>query len=224
MKKVILLLLILVTGAGAYAQKDGDARTILNGLSKKYRSYKALKTEFAVTINNKQAGIVQTQTGTLFSDVKGNKFHISLYEPAGKKSAITQEIISDGKTQWSYLVDDKEVQVNDAGQGDDSFNPAKIFTIYEKGYKYVYTGLQKVKGVTCQVIELTPEAENAQFFKLRLFIDKAKNQINSLTVFDRGGNQYQYTLKSVTPNPPVAPALYSFDAKKYPGVEVVDLR
>ncbi|RCH54098.1 outer membrane lipoprotein carrier protein LolA [Mucilaginibacter hurinus] len=226
MKKLFIYLLLIAAAAGdVYAQKDKDAKLILNELSKKYRSYTSIKTDFSVTVDNKQAGAVHTQTGTVISKTKGNKFKISLYDPVSKsKSAIDHEIISDGKTQWTYLVDQKEVQVNDAGQGDDAFNPAQIFTIYEKGYKYLYTGTQKTGGKLYQVIDLTPEAEKAQFFKIRLMIDKAKKQIYNVLVFDRNGSKYNYTLKTVTPNVPVADALFSFDPKKYPGVEVVDLR
>ncbi|MBE9582831.1 outer membrane lipoprotein carrier protein LolA [Mucilaginibacter sp. JRF] len=225
MKKLIVLAL-LITGQvyGAFAQKDGDAKVILNELSKKYRSYSSIKTDFVLTVDNKQAGVMNTQTGTLVSKIQGNKFRVSLYQTNGKKQVIDQEIISDGKTQWSYMVDEKEVQVNDAGQGDDAFNPAQIFTIYEKGYKYVYNGLQKQGGKIYQVIDLTPEAEKSQFFKIRLMIDKVKKQIYNVLVFDRNGSRYNYTLKTTTPNAPVADAYFSFDPKKYPGVEVVDLR
>ncbi|MEO6149606.1 MAG: outer membrane lipoprotein carrier protein LolA [Mucilaginibacter sp.] len=226
MKKLIIYILLLTgTTFNTYAQKDKDAKIILGELSKKYRSYTSIKTDFSLTIDNKQAGVIQTQNGTVISKTKGNKFRISLYDPISKaKSVIDHEIISDGKTQWTYLVGDKEVQVNDAGEGDNAFNPAQIFTIYEKGYKYLYTGTQKTGGKIYQVIDLTPEAEKSQFFKIRLTIDKAKKQIYNVLVFDRNGSKYNYTLKTVTPNVPVADAYFTFDAKKNPGVEVVDLR
>ncbi|RVT96571.1 outer membrane lipoprotein carrier protein LolA [Mucilaginibacter limnophilus] len=226
MKKALAYILFL-SGLTftAFAQKDKEAKTILNELSKKYRSYSSIKTDFTFTLDNKQAGITHTQTGTLISKTKGNKFRVSLYDPLSKtKSKIDQEIMSDGKTQWTYMVEEKEVQVNDAGVGNDGFNPAQIFTIYEKGYKYLYTGTQKQGGKIYQVIDLTPEAEKAQFFKIRLMIDKAKKQIYNVLVFDRNGSRYTYTLKMVTPNVPVADAYFVFDPKKYPGVEVVDLR
>jgi outer membrane lipoprotein-sorting protein len=226
MKKIFVYILLLTgTTLNTYAQKDADAKAILSELSKKYKSYNSIKTDFSVTVDNKQAAVVNMQSGTLISKTKTGKFRISLYDAINsKKSVIDQEIINDGKTQWTYLVGDKEVQVNDAGAGDDAFNPAQIFTIYEKGYKYLYTGTQKLNGKLYQVIDLTPEAEKAQYFKIRLMIDKVKKQIYNVLVFDRNGSKYNYTLKTVTPNVPVADALFSFDPKKYPGVEVVDLR
>ncbi|RYE13636.1 MAG: outer membrane lipoprotein carrier protein LolA [Sphingobacteriales bacterium] len=226
MKKLFIYLLLLTgTVFNTYAQKDDAAKAILNELSKKYRSYTSIKTDFLLSVENKQAALVENQTGTVISKAQGNKFRVSLYSPVSKsKSVMDQEIISNGKTQWTYLVADKEVQVNDAGQGDDAFNPAQIYTIYEKGYKYLFTGTKKLNGKLYQIIDLTPEAENAQFFKIRLTIDKVKKQIYNVLVFDRNGSRYNYTLKTVTPNVPVADAFFTFDTKKNPGVEVVDLR
>lgn len=224
MKKITAcIVLFMLVSFSSFAQKDGEAKAILNALSKKYRSYTSIKTDFSVTVNNKQAGVVETQNGTLLSKTNTNKFRVTLYTTASTK-AVSQEIVSDGKTQWTYLVASKEVQVNDAGQGDDAFNPANIFTMYEKGYKYLYAGTQKQGGRIYQIIELTPEDAQSQYFKIRLQIDKARKQIYHVEVFDKNGSKYNYTLKTITPNVPVADATFSFDSKKYPGVEVVDLR
>jgi outer membrane lipoprotein-sorting protein len=43
-------------------------------------------------------------------------------------------------------------------------------------------------------------------------------------MFDKGGNKYRYSLTKFTPNVKVDDAFFTFDAKKYPGVEVIDLR
>ncbi|GAA4340647.1 LolA-like putative outer membrane lipoprotein chaperone [Mucilaginibacter gynuensis] len=226
MKKVFIYILLLSGAATqAYAQKDADAKTILSDLSKKYRSYTSVKTDFSLNINNQQAGINETQTGSIISKTKDNKFHLSLYRPQGPaKSVIDQEIISDGKTQWTYNIPDKEVQVADAGQGKDGFNPAQIFTLYENGYKYVFAGTQKLNGKVYQVVDLSPEDAKSPFFKIRMMVDKVKKQLYSILVFDRNGSKYNYTFKTITPNVSVADGYFSFDPKSHPGVEVVDLR
>jgi outer membrane lipoprotein-sorting protein len=43
-------------------------------------------------------------------------------------------------------------------------------------------------------------------------------------IFDKNGNKYTYQIKTFTPNVKVPETTFAFDAKKYPGVEVVDLR
>jgi outer membrane lipoprotein-sorting protein len=137
---------------------------------------------------------------------------------------VAQELISDGKQQWTYLKKDNEVQLNNVAGSDDALNPAHIFTIYEKGFKYVYTGEEKAGGTTCQVIDLTPTDAKKPFFKVRLYIDKAKKQIYSALIFDKNGNKYTYTMQTFMPNFKAGDEVFAFDVKAHPGVEVVDLR
>jgi outer membrane lipoprotein-sorting protein len=222
-KSIIISVILIATAYNAFAQKDADAQKILNGLSKKYRSYDLIKADFTFTLEDQQAGIKQTQTGTLISRPKANKFKVSIYNP-DEKATVTQEIISDGKSQWTYIVKDKEVELSDVDHSEDNLNPAQLFTIYEHGYKYLYTGDQKIDGKVCQIVDLTPEDAKKPFFKVRLTIDKAKKQIYSALIFDKNGNRYTYTIRSFTPNPKVPETLFTFDKKDHPGVEVVDLR
>ena len=224
MKKYILYILLFFGSiANAMAQKDAAAKAILNGVSQKYRSYNTVKSDFTFTINDQQNNLQQTQDGTLTVQGKTNKYRLTLYSP-GSTSTIEQEIISDSKSQWTYLKKDKEVQLSNVDNSDEGFNPAQLFTMYEKGYKYIFTNTTTVNGRVCQVIDLTPEDINKQFFKIRLTIDKLKKQIYSALIFDKNGGKFTYTLKTFTPNVPVTPNTFSYDAKAHPGVEVVDLR
>ncbi len=222
MKNILAYTLLLMsTITSAFAQKDANARAILNPISKQYRTYNAIKSDFTLTVSIGQEGSRSTQTGSIITQPKTNKFKMALYAPGGK---VEQEIISDGKTQWLYNQADKEVQVNNVGKSTDGFNPADIFTIYEKGYKYLFTGTKKIGGKIYQEIELTAENANTNFFKVKLQVDKTKKQIYNAQIFDKNGNRYTYTIKNFTPNPPVTAATFTYDAKAHPGVEVVDLR
>lgn len=214
-KNVLLLLVALGFIFSAVAQTDTKAKAILAAVSKKYRNYDVVKADFTFILDNQQAKIKETQQGTLYVKSKANKYKVSM---------TGQELISDGKTQWTYLKDDKEVQVTNVEAGDDTLNPAKIFTVYEKGYKYLYIGENKVGGKVYQTIDLSPLDTKKSIFKIRLSIDKVAKQITSMLIFDKNGNRYTCTVKTFTPNVKVAETTFSFDAKKYPGVEVVDLR
>lgn len=216
MKKMILSLLVAAGFAGAsYAQTDTKAKAILAEVSKKYRSYDVVKTEFTFVLDNPQAKIKETQQGTLIVKAKTNKYNVTM---------TNQELISDGKSQWTYLKEDKEVQVTNADNNGDALNPAKIFTVYEKGFKYTYTGDTKVGGKVYQMIDLAPIDVTKSYFKIRLGIDKTAKQIGSVVIFDKSGNKYTYNVKKIIPNVKVPESTFSFDTKKYPGVEVVDLR
>ncbi|HEK18995.1 MULTISPECIES: LolA family protein [unclassified Mucilaginibacter] len=223
MKKFFFCLFISVLSlTTAFAQKDADAKVILNKLSKQYRAYDAVKTDFSLTVDNQQANIKQTQNGTLVSRSKTNQYKVTIYEPGTK--SISQEIISDGKSQWTYLKDANEVQLSNADNSDEGFNPGKLFTIYENGYKYIYTGMQKAGGKTYQVVDLTPTSEKSSYFKVRLMIDKVKNQLYSAQIFDKNGSNYTYTLRGFTPNVKVGDNAFTFNKKAYPKAELVDLR
>jgi len=216
MKKIIISsLLILTSIVQVFAQTDAKAKAILAEVSKKYKAYDAFKTDFTFTVDNPQAKIKESQAGTLYARSKTNQYKVILKD---------QELISDGKSQWTYLKTDKEVQVNEVSSSGDAFNPAKLFTIHEKGFKSLYNGETKINGRTYHNIDLTPLDSKTSIFKVRLRIDKLSKSINNAILFDKGGNRYTYAIKSFTPNVKVSASTFTFDAKKYPGVEVVDLR
>lgn len=215
MKKIVLSLLVAAGFVSAHAQTDAKAKAILADVSKKYRSYDVVKTDFTFILDNPQAKIKETQQGTLIVKAKTNKYRVTM---------TNQELISDGKNQWTYLKEDKEVQVTNADNNGDALNPAKIFTVYEKGFKYTYTGESKVGGKVYQMIDLAPIDVTKSYFKIRLGIDKTAKQIGSVVIFDKSGNKYTYNVKKLIPNVKVPESTFAFDTKKYPGVEVVDLR
>jgi outer membrane lipoprotein-sorting protein len=219
MRKILSLMAmvacIIFIAAAQPESKDAKAKAILAQVSKKYRSYDVVKTEFTFVLDNLPAKVKETQQGILFVKANANKYKVEM---------TNQDLISDGKSQWTYLKDDKEVQVSDIDNSEDAINPAKIFTIYEKGFKYLYTGETRSAGKVYQMIDLSPVDTKRSFFKIRLSIDKAAKQIANVVIFDKNGNKYTYQIKTFTPNVKVPETTFAFDAKKYPGVEVVDLR
>ncbi|TDQ08331.1 LolA family protein [Pedobacter metabolipauper] len=218
MKKIVVMLAAGMFFFSAQAQtvtKDAKAKAILADVSKKYRSYNVVKTDFTFTLDNTQAKIKETQKGTLLVKASANKYKVTM---------TSQDLFSDGKSQWTYLKEDKEVQITTVDNSSSAINPAKIFTVYEKGYKYLYTGDTKVGAKVYQMIDLTPIDIQQSVFKVRLTIDKVAKQITNVLIFDKSGNKYTYQINTFTPNVQVSDAVFAFDAKKYPGVEVVDLR
>jgi outer membrane lipoprotein-sorting protein len=217
MRKIFYLIVLLIAGAAvnATAQSETKAKAILAEVSKKYRGYDAIKSEFSLAISNPQAKINETQSGTLYVRSKTNKFKVILKD---------QEIMSDGKNQWTYLKEDKEVQLSEIDNSPNALNPARVFTIYEKGFKSLYTNDSKTNGKIFHHIELTPIDAKTPYFKIKLKVDKATKHIASAIIYDKNGSHYTYTIKSFTPNVKIADSTFAFDAKKHPGVEVVDLR
>jgi outer membrane lipoprotein-sorting protein len=223
MKKLIASIILFTALTPAFAQKDAEAKNILSQIGQKYRSYNTVKSDFTINIQSAQEGVNQTQNGTLVTQAKANKYKLSIYTSAAK-NGLAQEITSDGKTQWTYMPQQKEVQVNHVSNSAEAMNPAQIFTLYEKGYKYIYTGMQKQGAKSYQAVELTPTDSKQSIFKVKLLIDKVKKQIYSAQLFDKNGGRYTYTIRSFVPNAPVTADAFTFNTKNHPGVEVVDLR
>ncbi len=213
MKRVLTIVLALVIVQGVFAQGDKKAKDILSGVSSKYKSYKSMKAEFSYTLENPQAKIKETQEGSIV--LSGAKYRLAI---AG------QEVICDGKTVWTYMKEAKEVQVNDVDPTAEGIKPSEIFTMYEKGFLYKFVDEKTVGGKVVQNLELTPTDKSKEFFKIKLSVDKSSKQIVKSIIFDKNGNRYTYAIKKFTPNFVVNAGTFAFDAKKVPGIEVVDLR
>src|ERR1700752_2548176 len=103
MKKIIVFSVLSIIATHCFAQKDVAAKAILNKVSEKYRQYDAVKTDFDFTLDNPQANVKETRNGTLLAKSKSNKFKVTIYSAgSSSKADIEQEVISDGKTQWTY--------------------------------------------------------------------------------------------------------------------------
>lgn len=216
MKKMMVALFIFTgLSLASNAQNSAKAKAILAELTKKYRTYDVVKADFSITVNNPKANVNQTDRGTLYVKANANKYRMTMKD---------REIISDGKSQWNYLKDDQEVQLSDVDHQDDALNPAQIFTMYEKGYAATYAGERKAGAKVYQLIDLVPVSKGKSYSKVRLDIDKAAKQIAKVLIYDKNGSKYTYQVNSFSPNVKVSDAMFTFDAKKYPGVEVVDLR
>jgi outer membrane lipoprotein-sorting protein len=204
-------LLFLLTWP-ALAQKDPRAQTILDAVSKKFSSLTAYQATF--TYSSAGGGAKESYTGDLA--VKGPRFRLKMNG---------QDVFCDGKTVSTYVKETNEVNVQDyeAGAMGD-VNPAKIYSIYKKGFNYTFLREDKQKGRKLEVIELTPEKKNTQVVRVQLTVDKADKSVRNWQTTDKSGKVTTFQIGKFTPNPALADSFFTFDKSKYPGVEVVDLR
>ncbi|HEX8040579.1 MAG TPA: outer membrane lipoprotein carrier protein LolA [Chryseosolibacter sp.] len=213
MKKTLLAVFLLVLVKYTFAQYDPKALEILEAMGAKYKSLPTYEASFSYALTNDVENIKEEFKGKL--TVKGDKYRISLPE---------QEVINNGVTVWTYLPEVKEVNIDNYDKNSGDINPLKIYEIYQKDFKYLYIQDKTEGGVPCEEIDLVPEKKDAQYFKIKLLIKKKEKVIQSLTMFDKGGNRYKYTITRFVPNAEVADSYFAFDPKKYPGVEIIDLR
>ncbi len=211
---LLLSLLVIIPMVSAQnISKDPQAKKVLDAMSKKYMALNAYSATFAQVTESPSSKVKETLTGDI--TVSGNKFRLSV---AG------QEIINNGTTVWTFLKNENEVNISDVDPTEQELTPDQIYNLYKKGYKYIYSGEEKVDGQAVHVIELTPDDRTNQVFKVRLHISKKDNSLTSWKMFRKNGNRYTYTIKKFTPNPPVNTSTFTFDKGKYKDVNVVDLR
>lgn len=217
---------ILICGATLlFAQQpkevvDAKAKAILDEVAAKTKSYTSIKAEFSSAtekqVTNTESKVTETQTGTLH--LKGEKYKLEIKG---------QVIFCDSKTQWTYIKESNEVQVNNAPdpKATENINPVNIFTIYEKGYKYKYEKEEVLNGVKVDVVDLFPLVpEKKSYHTIKLTIDKVKKQIVSVKILNKNGTSNTITVKTFIANAEMADAMFTFNKADYKGVEVVDLR
>lgn len=213
MKKSLITLFLLLSVKVLSAQYDPKALEILEAMSDKYKNLTSFAANLTSSLTNETDGIDEKFTGKI--TVKGDKFKLEIED---------QEIINNGTTVWTYLPSAKEVNIDNVDPDTDEMNPSRFYIMYKKGYKYLYLEDQTDGGVLCEVVDLVPEKKDAQYFKIRMNINKKDKSIQSWTMFDKSGNRYKYSISKFQPNVKVDDSFFIFDPKKYPGVEVIDLR
>lgn len=213
------ILFLMVINATSYAQvpkgmgvSDPAAKKVLDAVSNKFRTYKTMQAKFLLKVENASGKNLGVKTGNVY--MKGTKYRISV---------TGQEIFSDGSTVWTYDKPSNEVTISRIDPSANSLTPQKLFTnFYDKDFLYKLNGAVKMNGKNLKEIELTPIDKTKAFHKVLVYVDK--NAINTTKIFEKNGNRYTYSTNSMTPNGVIADAMFLFDAKKYPGVDIVDLR
>jgi outer membrane lipoprotein-sorting protein len=208
MKKLILSSWILLIVISLSAQTDNNAQKILKEVSEKTKSYNTIRLEFTYKMENTAQNINDSYKGVLVS--KGDKY---------KLSVSGQDVISDGKTVWTYLKDANEVQVNTVSEDEESINPTNLLSSYNENFK------SKVVKETPQeqIIELTP-IKKKNFNKVKVTIDRAKKSVTSLSIYDKNGSVYSYIVNKMDVNQNFYDNMFTFNTSAHPGVEVIDMR
>ncbi|HEV7348475.1 outer membrane lipoprotein carrier protein LolA [Telluribacter sp.] len=216
MKRTMVVVVLVVAGLltavtnPTLAQNDKKAAAILDAMSNKYKNMKSFKAAFTYS---PEGGKAMKGDAT----VKGTKFRLTM---AG------QEIFNDGTTMATYIKETNEVNIQDFDPNEaGGLDPTKIYTAYKTGFKYNFLKEVKEGGQTYELVELTPTAnKNSQVSKVEIQVNKADKSIKSWKIFQKNGQRVTYKVDNFQPNVNVADSFFAFNAKQYPGVEVVDLR
>lgn len=208
-KKIFLILLFAPFFFTAHAQEEKRALSILDEMSNRYKGYTSFRASFTYATNGGRPAKGE-------AIVKGGKFHLKMAD---------QEIISDGKILATYLKESNEVTVQDYDEEEiGDLSPTRIYMAYKKGYKYAFLGETQMGGRTYENVRLTPTASNSPVSKVELQIDKADKTIKGWKIFSKSKENTQFEVTQFQPNATVSDHVFTFNAQKFPGAEVIDLR
>ena len=211
---LILLIGIITIKSQAQSTNDPDAKKILDGVSTKFKTFKTVKATFTYKVENAAGKALSSKAGSVF--MKGTKYRVNI---------VGQEIFSDGVNVWTYDKAANEVTITKLDNTSNTLTPQKLFTnFYDKDFLYKLNGEKKQGAKTLQEIEMTPIDKSKPFHKVYVYVDKTGKTLSSTRVMEKSGNRYSYTVNTLTPNGTIDDKQFVFDVKKYPGVEVVDLR
>ena len=212
MNKISTLFLSIIFSINIAFSQDEIAKQILDQLSEKGNSYEDITAEFSFNFSNKNQGIDEYSEGKIW--IKEDMYKLNM--------ATDLSIINNGETLWYFMKDVPEVQIMES-DSEDEMNPSKIFTIYERGYKYQYDGKSTINGKETEIINLYPKKSGA-ISKVILFVDTEKLEFYKIQIIDKEGGTSSYTIKSFITNNQVPESTFNFRKKDHPGVEIIDLR
>lgn len=200
--------------AQAPGNNDPDAKKVLDGVSAKFKTFKTAKASFTYKVENGAGKVLSSKNGTVY--MKGIKYRVTI---------VGQEIFCDGNNIWTYDKSVNEVTITKFDTETNTLTPQKLFTnFYDQDFLYKLNGEKKQGTKIIQEIEMTPIDKTKPFHKVYIYINKAGKTITGTKVLEKSGSRYNYIVNSLIPNTALTDSYFVFDAKKYPGVEIIDLR
>jgi outer membrane lipoprotein carrier protein len=196
-------------------KNDPDAKKVLDALSAKLNSYKAVQANFTLSVEDQKGKMQGSRSGIIY--LKGNKYHVSVVGG--------QEIYCDGKDVYTYDKSSNEVTITKNDPETQMVSPDKLFTnFYDKDFLYKLNGEDKIGTRAVEDVELTPVDKTKNFFKVLLYVDKVTHTPVSMKLFDKGGNRYTLDMSKINGAATFTDAQLAYNKAKFPGAEEVDLR
>lgn len=198
MRRICFLITMVLFCTTTFAQ---TAKSVLD------KAAANITVKSGVQANFKMSGSMGNTSGTIA--VKGRKFH----------ATTPQAIIwFDGKTQWTYMKNNDEVNVTTPTESQlQAINPYNFINLYKNGYAATLN-----KSGKDYIVHLTASSKDKKIKEMFITINKSTyhpTQVKLLqgtkwTVFDITDLKKQN----------IADSLFRFNANDFPQAEVIDLR
>lgn len=196
--KIILLLLVLY----CCATTAQPAKNVLDKTAAVISNKTGASANF--TISSKQYG---NTSGTIA--IKGRKF---------RTTTQLATVWFDGKTQWTYMRRNNEVNINTPTEGElQAINPYNFINMYRNGFSYT----MKTIGANYQIhLKATDKSRQIQ----EMYVTVSKSAYIPSQIKMRQGAQWSTITISNFKKTNINDSMFRFNAKSYPEAEIIDLR
>ena len=198
MEKLRITIVMLLIAAASYGQ---TAKQVLD------KAAAAVSNKSGVTASFTIKGGQMNDKGTIA--IKGKKFH------ATTSNAI---IWFDGKTQWTYVKKNDEVNVSTPNESQlQALNPYNFIYMYKKGYSYTMT-----KKSGNYEIHLTATDKKRSVQEMYITVNQKTYIPSQIRVKQSKGWNTIDVLNLKNAN--LSDGTFRFNSKDFPQAEVIDLR
>lgn len=200
MKKIApIVFALLIACISTVAQ---PARAILDKVAATVSNKGGVTAKF--TISSSQYG---NTSGTIA--IKGSKF---------RTTTPGATVWFDGKTQWTYMKSNNEVNVNTPTEGElQAINPYNFINMYRSGFSYK----MQTKGGS-HIIHLTATSKQRQIQEMYITVSKSTYIPSKIRM--RQGSRWSDISISNFKKVSLNDATFKFNPKDYPSAEIIDLR
>ncbi|HSV89339.1 MAG TPA: outer membrane lipoprotein carrier protein LolA [Bacteroidales bacterium] len=193
-------------------QAETRGQQMLRATRDQIRSFDALRIFFTFHMENTALNSSETQTGELL--LRGDRYNMKLGD---------NRFISDGVTTWSYVAELNEVYINNIGDSEEALTPTALLDDFENRFRARHMRRETHQGKPVEIIDLLPKTPHT-FHMYRVAIDPDTHMLVYTIAFDREGGTFKHSIDRFEANPRIPANAFTFDATRFPGLEVIDLR
>ncbi len=204
MKKLIVVLVLVLTANISSAQDSAKAKALLDEVHTKIKGYENIFVDFKYILNNEEADINQEARGDV--TLAGEKYLFNIFG--------TQQLY-DGSKVYTIVPENEEVSIENKSEDENAFTPSKMLTFYKEGHTYTWDILQNVQGRKIQYVKLVPMDTNAEIKSILMGVDAETKHIYKLIYSGDNGTTTTITVNSFKTNQPLSKSLFTFDESKY---------
>ncbi|WP_028904268.1 LolA-like putative outer membrane lipoprotein chaperone [Prevotella sp. P6B4] len=182
----------------SYAQ---SAKTVLDKAAASITAQTGVKANFKMTATSGNT------SGTIA--IKGKKFYATTPQAT---------VWFDGKTQWTYMKHNDEVNVSNPTEAQlQAINPYNFIHLYKRGYAYT----MNTTGNN-YVVHLTANSNERKIKELFISVDKKSYQPTQVKLL-QGKKWTTFDISNIKKEK-LADSQFKFNSKDFPKAEIIDLR